>query len=139
MKEQNDVILYNRIKQKDQAALELLYDKYERILYSFVYRLTNQPDLAEEVVQEVFVKIWRGKGIYHEGKGKFSSWLFTISRNTVIDLIRKRKSDPIFSAEVFDYIEGEQAKPAEEAEWQEEKLPVTPSNMFKLSRRAPRT
>ncbi|MEK5138704.1 sigma-70 family RNA polymerase sigma factor [Priestia sp. FSL W8-0001] len=139
MKEQNDVILYNRIKQKDQAALELLYDKYERVLYSFVYRLTNQPHLAEEVVQEVFVKIWRGKGIYHEGKGKFSSWLFTIARNTAIDLIRKRKSDPIFSDEVFDYIEDEQAKSDEEAEWQEEKLPVTPSNMFKLSRRAPRT
>ncbi len=124
MKEQNDVILYNRIKQKDKAALELLYDKYERILYSFVYRLTSQSDLAEEVVQEVFIKIWRGNGVYHEEKGKFSSWLFTMARNTAIDLIRKRKSDPIFSDEVFDYIEDEQAKPDEEVEWQEERLRV---------------
>ncbi len=72
MKEQNDVVLYNRIKERDKKALELLYDKYERILYSFVYRLTNSSDIAEEAVQEVFIKLWRGKRSLQRWKGKLS-------------------------------------------------------------------
>ena len=124
MKEQNDVVLYNRIKERDKKALELLYDKYERILYSFIYRLTNSSDIAEEAVQEVFIKLWRGKGVYSDGKGKFSSWLFTITRNTAIDIVRKRKTDPIFSEEIFDFIEDNHPQIDEQLQWKEEQQRV---------------
>lgn len=124
MKEQNDVVLYNRIKEQDKKALELLYDKYERILYSFVYRLTNSSDIAEEAVQEVFIKLWRGKGVYSDEKGKFSSWLFTITRNTAIDMVRKRKNDPIFSEEIFDFIEDDHPQIDEHLQWKEEQQRV---------------
>lgn len=124
MKEQNDVVLYNRIKEQDKKALELLYDKYERILYSFVYRLTNSSDIAEEAVQEVFIKLWRGKGVYSDEKGKFSSWLFTITRNTAIDIVRKRKTDPIFSEEIFDFIEDDHPQIDEHLQWKEEQQRV---------------
>ena len=55
-----DLELYERVRKKDKEALEILYDRYERILYAFVLQLTKDRDLAEEAMQEVFIKLWRG-------------------------------------------------------------------------------
>ncbi|WP_232718685.1 RNA polymerase sigma factor [Bacillus sp. FJAT-45037] len=79
------------ILKNDKQALEQLYDRYERILFSFIYRFTNDNGLTEEVMQDVFIKIWQKKAHYDSSKGKFSSWLLTIARNASIDQIRKRK------------------------------------------------
>ncbi|MBB6448214.1 RNA polymerase sigma-70 factor (ECF subfamily) [Geomicrobium halophilum] len=88
-----DKELYERIQMKDKAALELMYDRYEKLLYSLAYRITKDPHFSEEVMQDVFMKLWNGKGAgqYNEDKGKFSSWLLTVTRNTSIDLLRKKK------------------------------------------------
>lgn len=53
----------------------------------------------------MFIKLWRGKGVYSDEKGKFLLWLFMIIRNIVIDIVRKRKNDFIFLEEIFDFIE----------------------------------
>ncbi|EPE62135.1 RNA polymerase, sigma-24 subunit, ECF subfamily domain protein [Exiguobacterium sp. S17] len=50
--------LYERIQQKDALALELLYDRYERILYAVTLRLTTRPDLAEAALSNVFTELW---------------------------------------------------------------------------------
>lgn len=92
---QSDELLYRKILQKDKKALESLYDRYEKLLFSFAYKMTGEKELAEEVVQEVFIKLWTQKGTYDTAKGKFSSWLLTIGRNTAIDLIRKQKTQSI--------------------------------------------
>ncbi|WP_173915350.1 RNA polymerase sigma factor [Halobacillus sp. Marseille-Q1614] len=88
-----DLELYEQICNKDREALELLYNRYEKLLYSFAHRLLKDQQAAEEVMQDVFIKLWKGKGAgqYVSERGKFSSWLLTITRNASIDLMRKKK------------------------------------------------
>lgn len=92
MEKKTDVELYNQILKKDKAALEQLYDKYEKLIFSFAFKMVHESTAAEEVVQEVMIKLWRGSGAgYTPEKGKFSSWLLTMTRNTAIDYLRKQK------------------------------------------------
>ncbi|MYL72335.1 sigma-70 family RNA polymerase sigma factor [Halobacillus litoralis] len=93
MSKPTDYELYEQIRNQDKAALETLYNRYEKLLYSFAYRMMKDQQAAEEVMQDVFIKLWRGKGAGHyvKERGKFSSWLLTITRNASIDLIRKKK------------------------------------------------
>lgn len=119
-----DLELYERVRQKDKEALEILYDRYERILYAFVLQLTKNRDLAEEAMQEVFIKLWRGGGIYDESKGKFRSWLFTMSRHVAIDLIRKRKPDLQLDESYAEAIPSESPSVETEVEWQEERAQI---------------
>ncbi|MFC4322542.1 RNA polymerase sigma factor [Litchfieldia salsa] len=116
---EKDVELYHRIQQGDKHALELLYDRYEKLLYSFSFKLTGQRELSEEVVQEVFIKIWTKKGIYNEHKGKFSSWILTVARNTGIDMIRKKK-EVTYSIEERDSISSHEPLTEDLVEWKEE-------------------
>ena len=85
-----DAQLYVRMRAKDQSALEELYDRYERLVYSFAYRMTQNAQMAEDTVQEVFIKLWKEHAPYTEDKGKFSSWLLTMTRNTSLDALRKK-------------------------------------------------
>lgn len=95
MEKISDSLLYERVRGKDKAALEELYDRYEKMLFSYLYKMTGDRDLAEEALQEVFIKIWRGTGTYNESKGKFVAWLVTMSRNAAVDLIRKQKKPSV--------------------------------------------
>ncbi|WP_059105891.1 RNA polymerase sigma factor [Shouchella shacheensis] len=86
-----DEELYQRILNQNRQALEQLYERYEKILFSFIFRFTKDKGLAEEVMQDVFIKLWKGQTSYDPSRGKFSSWLLTIARNKAIDAIRKAK------------------------------------------------
>lgn len=120
MEKSSDTLLYSRIKEKDKDALEHLYDRYEKILFSFLYKMTQDRDLAEEALQEVFIKIWRGIGEYDDSKGKFTSWLFRMAQNSAIDLIRKRKAATVPLDEVAE-MPSTDSSVEQTAEWQEEK------------------
>ncbi|HET7656727.1 MAG TPA: sigma-70 family RNA polymerase sigma factor [Bacillales bacterium] len=118
MGQMTDAELYSKVQSGDQNALELLYDKYEKLLYSFSYRMTKQQQSAEEVVQEVFIKVWKGQGDYDPEKGKFSSWLLTIARNASIDLMRKQKVQT-FELEERDSLVSEDPSTEDLVEWKE--------------------
>lgn len=120
MFENEDKRLYVRVLNKDKQALEQLYEKYEKLLYSFSYRMTQDPALAEEVVQEVFIKLWRGIGAYDDSKGKFSSWLLTITRHTAIDLLRKRKRETTVELDDRDSIQSTENSVEDQVEWKEQ-------------------
>jgi RNA polymerase sigma factor (sigma-70 family) len=90
--ELDEVGWMRRIVNKDPAALEQLYTKYERLIYSFAYRMVKDAMAAEEIVQELFMRIWKSAERYDPDNGKLSTWMFAITRNIAIDLIRKRKS-----------------------------------------------
>jgi RNA polymerase sigma factor (sigma-70 family) len=93
-----DTDLISRIANKDSTALEQLYTRYERPMYYFSYRILHDQMLAEEAVQELFLRIWNSAERYDHGQGKLSTWMFTLIRNIAIDLLRKKKkrnSEPL--------------------------------------------
>lgn len=114
-----DVELFHRVQAKDEDALEQLYDRYEKLLFSFSYRMTNNKFLAEEAVQDVFTKIWSKQRDFDEGRGKFSSWLLTVTRNTCIDLLRKKKDTSSYELEERDALHTQEPTPEETVEWKE--------------------
>jgi RNA polymerase sigma-70 factor (ECF subfamily) len=84
--------LVKLLKKGNMAAFDAIYNKYSHKLYEFVLRYLKQEEDAEEVVQEVFIKIWEARSkidVYLS----FESFLFTIAYNTTISLLRKRVSE----------------------------------------------
>ncbi len=119
-----DVELYHQMADGDKKALENIYNKYERLLYSFVIKLSGDQTLAEEVLQEVFIKLWTKKASYDNSKGKFSSWIVTITRYTAIDLIRKNNNKNYTLEEETDIPEQQTETTEDIVEWKEEGMKV---------------
>ncbi|AEJ42266.1 RNA polymerase, sigma-24 subunit, ECF subfamily [Alicyclobacillus acidocaldarius subsp. acidocaldarius Tc-4-1] len=89
--ELSDDMLLAAIARGQRDALEALYDRFERLVYSFAYRVTGDVSHAEEIVQDVFVKVWRQAHAYNPALGKVSTWLLTIARRSAIDLHRRER------------------------------------------------
>lgn len=116
----DDALLYERIRNKDKDALEIMYDRYEKLLFSFACRITHDQSLAEEVLQDVFMKLWHGNRVYDSSKGKFTSWLLTITRNQAIDLIRKHKKTDTVEIMEKDSVSSSEQSVENEVEWLEQ-------------------
>ncbi|MBC7440201.1 MAG: RNA polymerase sigma factor [Flavobacterium sp.] len=78
------------ILKKDDRAFTTLYDMYSKNLYGVIYNLIRDKEEAEDVLQEVFVKIWKNIDSYNESKGRFFTWILNIARNTTIDKLRSK-------------------------------------------------
>uniref|UniRef100_UPI00404A8176 RNA polymerase sigma factor n=1 Tax=Flavobacterium sp. TaxID=239 RepID=UPI00404A8176 len=78
------------IYQKDDKAFTLLYDMYSKSLYGVISNLIKDSDDAEDVLQNVFVKIWKNIDSYNESKGRFYTWMLNIARNSSIDRLRSK-------------------------------------------------
>lgn len=90
MKGKSDEELMRLVMNKHRPALEELYDRYAKLIYSFAFKFSNgNVDSTKEMVQLVFLKLWTTKSSYNSTKGKFTSWLLTITRNVCVDYIRK--------------------------------------------------
>jgi RNA polymerase sigma-70 factor (ECF subfamily) len=85
-----DESLIARVAKGDDLALQTLYRRYGRPVYGIGLRYLDDGDLAQDLVQDVFLKIWRRAETYDPGKGSFSAWIFTIARRSAIDLQRRR-------------------------------------------------
>ena len=81
------------IVERDRVALEGLYDRYSRAIYSLAMNLLRDPGAAEEVAQDVFFNVWRRAGSYNSRRGSVPAWLFSIAHNRTIDELRRRKRD----------------------------------------------
>lgn len=77
-----------RLKQQDRTAIGDLYDAYNGALYGVVLRIVQSPELAQQVMQDTFVKAWRNGASYDASKGRLFTWLLNIARNTAIDATR---------------------------------------------------
>ncbi len=84
----SDAALVHLLLQNDVSAFEKLYDKYSRVVYSLVLRIVQQSGPAEEVVQDVFLQVWRNSAQYDENRGPFFPWLITLARNRALDSLR---------------------------------------------------
>lgn len=89
----NDLI--SRARQRDPAAFETLVEIYSPRLYGYFYRLTGRREDAEDLLQEVFVRVVRMIGRY-EHDGRFDAWLFRIATNLVRDRVRRQRRAPGF-------------------------------------------
>jgi RNA polymerase sigma-70 factor, ECF subfamily len=78
------------IYKKDEKAFTHLYDMYSKSLFAVINVLVKNREEAEDVLQEVFVKIWKNIDTYHESKGRFYTWILNIARNTSIDKLRSK-------------------------------------------------
>ena len=83
-----DAALLERLLQKDVSAFEQLYDRHSRLVYSLVLRILQQASTAEEVVQDVFLHLWRRASQYDPALGPFTPWLLTLARNRALDHLR---------------------------------------------------
>lgn len=89
-----DADLMRALAHGDSAAMALLYDRYNRPVYSFAYRMLGDRDQAEDLVQEVFLRAWRRAAGFSDARGSLISWLLSITHNMAIDELRKRQRRP---------------------------------------------
>ena len=85
-----DVALLDRIARRDEAGLAELYDRHCRLLFSLILRILRDRGEAEDVLQEVFVRVWDRADSYNPALGTPAAWLVRISRNRAIDRLRSR-------------------------------------------------
>lgn len=83
--------LIDRLRQKDRSALEYLYDHYAGALFGIVSRILKDDVVAEEVLQDVFVRIWERIHLYDSKKGRLFTWMLKLARNQAIDKTRSRE------------------------------------------------
>jgi RNA polymerase sigma-70 factor (ECF subfamily) len=82
--------LIARIRAGDESAMSELYDGYSGIVYGVALRVLGDTTAAEDVLQEVFLQLWRNPQAFSADRGRLAPWLAVIARNRAIDLLRKR-------------------------------------------------
>lgn len=85
----DDATLVRRVRERDERAIEELVQRYDRPLFSFAYRVLRDDRLAQDVVQDVFLTLWRDAARYDPARGAVSSWLLTMTRYKAIDVVRR--------------------------------------------------
>src|SRR6185437_8735260 len=86
----DDAALIERMRAGDQSAMGDLYDRYSGVVYGVALRVLGNTTAAEDVVQEVFLQLWRNPQAFDADRGRLAPWLAVIGRNRAIDLLRKR-------------------------------------------------
>ena len=86
----NEHELIAALKARDNQAFNYLYEHYSGSLYSIVLQIVQNATLANDVLQDVFVNIWRRIETYDPAKGRLFTWMLNISRNASIDLLRSK-------------------------------------------------
>jgi len=98
----DDLALIAAIAAGDSNALEQLYDRYGAVVYRVARRMLKDRELAEDVVQEVFWRVWRRSASFTNDRGRVAQWLFGIAHNLCIDELRRVRARP---APVYEDIE----------------------------------
>lgn len=86
-----DGALLNRIIGGDQQAMVALFDRHSRVVYAVALRVLSDPSAAEDVMQDVFLQIWRKPPVINGTDGSLGGWFAVLARNRAIDHLRRRK------------------------------------------------
>jgi RNA polymerase sigma-70 factor, ECF subfamily len=89
----NDATLVSAIRSGDESALGQLYDRYSSIVYSVALRILGDTGAAEDILQDVFIQLWRNPQVFDANRGSLPGWLAVITRNRAIDSLRKRRPE----------------------------------------------
>src|SRR5580692_5279269 len=98
-----DSTLIERMMAGDEVALSLLYDRYSAMLFGMLMRILRDNQAAEEVLQDVFMQLWRNAAQFDAGRGSLSAWLLVIGRSRAISRLRGRGSREVLEKEDGDY------------------------------------
>lgn len=90
----DDLELIAGISAGNSQALEQLYDRYAAVVYRLALRMLKNPEMAEDLVQEVFWRVWRRSGGFERERGRVAQWLFGIAHNLCIDELRRLRARP---------------------------------------------
>ncbi|MGA7392892.1 MAG: sigma-70 family RNA polymerase sigma factor [Terrimicrobiaceae bacterium] len=83
-----EIELLKRVSQGDQRSFGELYDRFASVLFSTAYRMLKNQEAAEDVLQDVFIQIWRKAPLYDPARGRPLTWAVTLTRNKAIDTLR---------------------------------------------------
>jgi len=92
--QETDDDLIGRLAHGDIDALEALYARYARPVFSLAVRILGDEGEAEEVTQDVFERAWRHASSFDRGRGRFATWLLSMTHHVAIDALRKRRRRP---------------------------------------------
>lgn len=93
-KKLDDQSLMNLIARSQESALSELYDRYNRLVYSLAFNVVGDPAVAEEITQDVFIRIWDHAGVYQSERSKVITWVTSVTRHRSIDVLRSLKVRP---------------------------------------------
>jgi RNA polymerase sigma-70 factor (ECF subfamily) len=88
-----DLAIVTALKSGDQKAVAELYDRYSTVVYAVALRVLCDTASAEDLMQEVFLQLWRNPGAFDAARGSLGAWLAVITRNRAIDWLRKRRPE----------------------------------------------
>ena len=88
---QDDASLLGLVHSGDEHAMASLFDRYSKLVYSVALRVLRDPTSAEDVLQEVFMQIWRNPDSFTTARGNLGGWLAIVSRNRSIDALRRKR------------------------------------------------
>lgn len=88
--QRDDAALVARLRAGDEQAMADLYERYSSIVYGVALRVLRDTTAAEDVLQEVFLQLWRNPQAFNADRGRLAPWLAVIARNRAIDALRKR-------------------------------------------------
>jgi RNA polymerase sigma-70 factor (ECF subfamily) len=109
-----DAAVLSAIRLGDENAMAALYDRYAAVVYSVALRVLGDTGAAEDVLQEVFMQLWRNPGLFDSSRGSLGPWLAVIARHRAIDGLRKRRPETDI-ADVVVSVEPDMAGAAERA------------------------
>lgn len=89
----SDLALATAIRSGDQAAMAALYDRYSSIVYAVALRVLQDTGAAEDVLQDIFMQLWRNPGAFDASRGNMAAWLAVITRHRAIDALRRRRPE----------------------------------------------
>jgi RNA polymerase sigma-70 factor (ECF subfamily) len=91
----DDHVLIAAVSRGESSALEVLYDRYSSVVYRMALRIVKNRELAEDIVQEVFWRVWRRSGSFERERGRVAQWIFGIAHNMCIDELRRMRARPM--------------------------------------------
>lgn len=86
-----DGVLLERVRAGDESAMVTLFDRYSRVVYSVSLRVLRDTASAEDVLQEIFMQVWRNPNSFLGTRGSLAGWLAVVARNRSIDTLRRRR------------------------------------------------
>jgi RNA polymerase sigma-70 factor (ECF subfamily) len=87
----DDSMLLGLVQKGDEQAMASIFDRYSKVVYSVALRVLRDPSAAEDVLQEIFMQIWRNPDTFIATRGSLGGWLAVVSRNRSIDALRRRR------------------------------------------------